>query len=118
MGNYRNLIAWQKAHELALKIYQSSENFPAKEVYGLTAQLRRAALSVPTNIVEGYNRSTHKDFLRFIDIALGSLAEVEYLVTFSSCMGFMSQEEAAPIQALVGETERIIRGLQKSKRKT
>ena len=80
MANYRNLIVWQKAHELALFIYRLTYKFPMHERYALATQIRRAALSIPTNIVEGYNRKSKKEFVHFIDIALGSLAELEYLL--------------------------------------
>lgn len=83
MANYRNLIVWQKAHKLALLIYEITAKFPLDEKITLTSQIRRAALSIPTNIVEGYNRKSKKEFVHFIDISLGSLAEVEYLLEFS-----------------------------------
>ena len=68
---------WQRADALALEVYRATQDFPREELYGITAQLRRAALSVPTNIVEGYARRGDKELARFIDIALGSLAELE-----------------------------------------
>jgi len=83
MANYRKLIVWQRAHQLALEVYRLTENFPKSEQYSLTSQLKRAVLSIPTNIVEGYNRKSKREFAYFIDIALGSLAEVEYLLDFS-----------------------------------
>lgn len=77
MKDYRNIRAWQKAHQLVLAIYRISETFPPKEMYGLTSQLRRAAMSIPTNIAEGYGRSTDTEIARFFDISLGSVNEVE-----------------------------------------
>src|SRR3989304_6614085 len=85
--NYKELIVWQKADEMAYEIYMITKAFPADELYGLTSQLRRAALSVPTNIVEGYARAGDKELGRFLDIALGSLAEVKYLLHFASSLG-------------------------------
>lgn len=82
-GNYKRLIVWQKADELAKKIYVATQCFPKSELFGITSQIRRAALSVPTNIVEGYSRRTKNELRRFLNIALGSLAETEYLVDFS-----------------------------------
>jgi four helix bundle protein len=117
VNNYMNLVAWQKAHELALRIYKATDSFPRKEIYGLTNQLRRAALSVPANIVEGYNRSSKRELLRFLDIALGSLAEVEYLIAFSNDIGYLKKEEASSLRNLGEEVDRILRGLQRSKRK-
>ena len=71
---YKKLKVWQKADELALAIYIESKKFPKEEIYGITSQLRRAALSVPTNIVEGSGRQNKKEFRQFVNIALGSLA--------------------------------------------
>lgn len=76
MANFKNLIVWQKADELAFQVYKLTEGFPREEMFGLTAQLRRAALSIPTNIVEGTNRKSKKELHHFIDIALGSLARL------------------------------------------
>jgi len=86
---WRKLEVWKLAHELALGIYRATKAFPADELYGLTSQLRRAALSVPTNIVEGYARAGDKELGRFLDIALGSLAEVKYLLHFASSLGYL-----------------------------
>ena len=90
---YKSLIAWQKADQLAKKVYLVSKSFPAEEIYGITPQLRRAALSIPTNIVEGYARRSSKELKRFLLIALGSLAEVEYLLDFSVSMKLIANED-------------------------
>ncbi len=115
MANYRNLIIWQKAHSLAIKVYKLTESFPKQEMFGLTSQLRRAALSVPTNIVEGYNRKSRKELIHFIDIALGSLAETEYLLEFASELNYMEKNEASVLQNLVEEAGKLLWGFQKSK---
>ncbi|MFC2082294.1 four helix bundle protein [Bacteroidota bacterium] len=83
MKDFRNLIVWQKAHQLALKIYNVTKTFPPKEIYVLTSQVRRAALSIPTNLAESCGRFTDADFARFGQIAFGSASEVEYLILFS-----------------------------------
>jgi len=75
--NFRNIQVWQKAHELTLQVYKATKTFPKEEIYGLTSQMRRAALSIPCNIAEGCARSTDADFARFLDIAIGSASEVE-----------------------------------------
>ena len=85
---YKRLIVWHKADELAYGIYMATKNFPKEESYGITSQLRRAALSVPTNIVEGYGRQGQKEFKYFVNIALGSLAEVKYLMDFSTRLNY------------------------------
>ncbi len=82
-AGYKNLMTWQVADELASKVYDLTAFFPNSEQFSLTSQLRRAALSVPTNIVEGYARNSKAEFRRFIAISLGSLAETKYLLEFA-----------------------------------
>ena len=80
MPPYERLLAWQKAHALALRVYSLSAMWPPDERFGLTSQIRRAAVSVPTNIAEGVIKRGPKEFRRFLDIALGSQTEVRYLL--------------------------------------
>lgn len=80
---YKKLIVWQKADDLAHEVYLKTKNFPKEEIYGITSQLRRAVVSVAVNIVEGSARQNPNELKQFINIALGSLAEVEYLLEFS-----------------------------------
>ena len=87
MGNYRELRAWQVAHEMALEVYRLTARWPSQERFGLTAQLRRAAFSAPANIVEGSVRRGTREFRRFLDIALGSIREVEYGLEFAEAIG-------------------------------
>lgn len=89
---YRKLVVWQKADELAMAVYDATRGFPSEERYGLTAQLRRAALSVPTNLAEGASRQGKKELKQFVNMALGSLAEVDYLIGFSYRLGYLTQE--------------------------
>jgi len=98
--NYKNLNVWQKADYLAFEIYKITKNFPKEELYGLTSQLRRASLSIPTNIVEGYSKKGDKELARFINISLGSLAEVEYLLDFSGRLGYLNEEDYHRIDTL------------------
>ena len=103
---YTNLKVWQKADELALEIYKASKKFPKDEIYGLTSQLRRSALSVPTNIVEGYARKGDKELSRFINISIGSFAEVEYLLGFSKRLKYLSDidyERINKLKEIVGK---------------
>ena len=90
---YKKLIVWQKADQLAKKVYIATRCFPKDEIYGITSQLRRASLSIPTNIVEGYARRGDKELKRFLLISLSSLAEVEYLLDFSENMKFLGVED-------------------------
>lgn len=91
--NYRKLLVWEKADELAYQIYLVSRNFPKEEQFGLTSQLRRAAVSIPTNIAEGTGRQGKNETKQFANIALGSLAEAEYLLGFCRRINFMTESE-------------------------
>lgn len=87
---YHKLIIWQLANEFLLRIYKETKEFPREELYGLTSQLRRAALSVPTNIVEGYARRSRKELQNFLSIAVGSLAECEYLLEVARELNYIT----------------------------
>ncbi len=115
MANYRNLIVWQKAHELALMIYQIADKFPKHEQFALASQIKRSVLSIPTNIVEGYNRKSKKEFIHFIDISLGSLAELQYLLEFSVDIGYIDKSNLTKVNELIDEVGKLLWGLQKSK---
>ncbi len=113
---YKKLIAWQKADELAPLIYAATQSFPKSEIFGLVSQLRRAVLSVPANIVEGYARSSKNEFRRFLAIALGSLAEVEYFIDFSFKQKFIKKHDYESIILLKEECGRIIWKLYQSQK--
>lgn len=113
MAKYKNLVVWQRANELALKVYKITEEFPKNETFGITSQLRRAVLSVPTNIVEGYGRRTKAELSRFIDIARGSLAETEYLLEFSNELGYI-KIDLSEIQLIIEEVSKLLWNFQKS----
>jgi len=89
--NYKNLIVWQKSHDLTLCIYKIKEDFPTSETYGLRSQLRRAAYSIPSNIAEGSGRATKPDYLKFLNISYASLKEVEYFLLLSKDLNYISQ---------------------------
>lgn len=91
---WRKLVVWQLADDLALQTYKVTADFPASERYGMTSQMRRAALSVPTNIVEGYSRRGDKELAHFLNIAYGSLSELKYLVHFASRLEYLSTEDS------------------------
>ncbi len=90
---WKNLEIWKLADELAYRVYLATRKFPQDEKFGITSQLRRAALSVPTNIVEGYSRKGDKELANFINIALGSMAETKYLLHFSHRLGYLQDKE-------------------------
>jgi len=89
---FNQYLAFQRAHRLALDVYEATDDFPRTEQFGLTSQLRRAALSIPTNIAEGAGRTTQADFARFLGIACGSASETEYLLLFSRDRGYLADE--------------------------
>jgi four helix bundle protein len=107
MANYRKLIVFQKADELAFQIYKITEKFPMSEIFGLTSQIRRASLSVPTNIVEGYTRKSKKELSQFINIARGSLAATEYLHNFSKRLGYHLEDNYI-LAALLEEVSKLL----------
>ena len=111
---YRELIAWQKATDLAVHVYRITEVFPRSEQYGLTNQLRRAAVSVPSNIAEGQGRGSTNDFRRFLAIAYGSLQEVETQIIIAQRLGYLAGNAADEVLDLCAETGRIINGLSRS----
>lgn len=107
-AGYEKLLAWQKADELAYQVYMVTKTFPKEEMYAMTSQLRRAALSVPTNIVEGYGRQGKNEFRQFANIALGSLAEVRYLLGFCLRLKYLKREEHARIETLAEDVGRLL----------
>lgn len=99
MQRYTQLAVWSEAHAIAILVYRATESFPRREWYGLGSQLRRAAISVPTNIAEGSKRASDRDFAHFVNIAEASAAETEYLVVFCTKVGLMNSDSAAEILA-------------------
>jgi len=108
MQDFRNIQAWQKAHELALKIYKTTKAFPKDERYGLTSQIRRAALSIPCNIAEGCARSTDADFARFLDIAIGSASEVECQLLLAKDIEYLKKTESDELLEQVMRVKRML----------
>ena len=111
MASYKDLIAWQKAIELVDVIYDLTETSPQRELYGLANQLRRAAVSVPSNIAEGQTHFTRPDFKRFLRTAKGSLAEIETQLIIAASRKYISKESLDSVLKQVDELSRIISGL-------
>ena len=107
MANYRDLIVFQKADDLAFQIYKITKDFPKTEIFGLTSQIRRAALSIPTNIVEGYARKSKNELRQFINISLGSHAETEYLFVFSKRLNYF-RKDPSHVEALINEVGKLL----------
>ena len=93
MQNFKNLEVWKKSHSLTLRIYALTSEFPSQEIYGLTSQMRRAGASIPTNIAEGCGRDSSTDFARFLQIAMGSATETEYLIFLSYELQYLNTEQ-------------------------
>ena len=96
---WANLEVWKIADDLAFEIYQTTKQFPKEEIYGITSQIRRSALSIPTNLVEGYSRKGDKELSRFVNISLGSLAETKYLLYFSNRLGYIKGQDYQKFKA-------------------
>jgi four helix bundle protein len=111
MPGHRDLIAWQKAMQLVKDTYRSTEQFPKHELYGLSGQLRRAAVSVPSNLAEGASRNSRKEFHHFIGTARGSLAEVETQIEIAKDLGYMREPSASNLLTRVAELGRMLTGL-------
>ncbi len=114
MQPFTELKVWQRSHLLVLQLYRLTREFPAEERFGLTSQLRRAVTSVPTNIAEGSRRQHRQDFARFLNIAEGSLGEVEYLLMLSRDLDYVDEETTRP---QIDEAHEIARMLYALRRK-
>jgi four helix bundle protein len=111
---HHRLVVWQRALALVKKIYEMTAAFPAEEKYGLAAQMRRAAVSIPSNIAEGAARGGRKEFINFLSIAQGSVAELETQVLIAGDLGFLAAEESPAVIDELDEISRMIIGLQRS----
>jgi len=111
MRDHKKLRAFHLADELALAVYQASRAFPRDEMMGLTSQIRRAAVSVPSNIVEGCGRRSQADYLRFLDMAFGSLRELEYQLSLAHRLGYLGKSVSDTLQGRCQETTKVLAGL-------
>jgi four helix bundle protein len=114
LKNYRDLIVWQKSYQLCIQIYKRTKDFPKEEKFGLTSQIRRAAVSVPSNIAEGYGRRTTPDYIRALYVAYGSHCELETQMLLSGDLGYIKVEDMKKLQDDIGEVERMLKALIKS----
>ena len=111
LRSYRELIAWQKAVDLVTEIYSITKEFPRDEIYGLTSQLRRSAVSVPSNIAEGQGRATKGEFIQFLCHARGSLFELETQIVIARKLGYIAPETESQVASRITEVARILNGL-------
>jgi four helix bundle protein len=114
MGNYWDLKVWQLGMEIAKSIYVLTQDFPTKEIYGLSSQMQRAAVSIPSNIAEGRAKESTKDFLRHISIAQGSLAELETQLRIAEFLHYGNSEKIVILLEQSSEERRMLGGLQVS----
>lgn len=114
MRKYTELKVWDRSHQLVLTIYRLTASFPQAELFGLTSQLRRASVSVPANIAEGAKRKSQKDFAHFLNVAEGSLSEVEYLLGLSRELGYLNEPDVAPVLAEASAVLKMLASLRRT----
>jgi four helix bundle protein len=112
--SYKDLEVWKLSIELVKEIYRITEKFPPSEIYGLTNQMRRAAVSIPSNIAEGQERNSAKEFRQFLAIALGSVAEIETQLIIAKEIHYLTEAEVEPFVAIIDRLRKMTRGLIKS----
>jgi len=109
--DYKDLVVWQKSYELCVEIYKATRNFPRSELYGLVSQLRRAALSIPSNLAEGHTRQHTGEFVQFIYTALGSSSELETQLMLSVELKYMKKDDFEKLRDKVVEVRKMLNGL-------
>jgi four helix bundle protein len=114
LKSYKDLKVWQRSYQLCLEIYKLTKGFPDEEKYGLKSQLRRAAVSVPSNISEGYGRKTTPEYIQFLYIAYGSICEIETQILLSGDLNYISTGKLEMLNEGIKEVERMLKALIKS----
>ena len=115
--SFKDLQVWQRSRKLAVRIYSVTKSFPKEEMFGLTSQLRRAGVSIPSNIAEGHRRGTDKEFIQFLNIARGSLAEIETQIIIANDVTLIEDSITEEMVAEINEIGKMINGLISSLRK-
>jgi four helix bundle protein len=108
MQSYRELIAYRKAYQLTLDIYQATRKFPKEELFGIVSQMRRSAVSIPCNIAEGYCRNHRKEYVQFLNIAFGSCGELETLLSLSKDLGYLAQSDFNTFDEQLKDVSRLL----------
>jgi len=111
LKNYKELNVWKKSYELCLKTYRITAEFPNEERYGLTSQIRRSAVSIPSNIAEGYGRKTTVDYVRMLYISYGSVCELETQILLAGDLGYIEEGELGTAKEDIAEVERMLKAL-------
>ncbi len=114
VNSFRDLIVWQKSHQLTLDVYRTTSLFPNSEKFGLVSQMRRAAYSIPSNIVEGHSRKSRKEFLQFLSIAKGSLEELKYFIILSNDLDYIDDETSKRLEKFSEEVSKLLYAFTKS----
>ncbi|NIO49111.1 MAG: four helix bundle protein [Candidatus Aminicenantes bacterium] len=114
LKSYKDLKVWQKAYELCLQVYKTTKRFPNEELYGLTSQLKRSAVSVPSNIAEGYGRKTTPEYIQSLYISYGSICELETQILLSGDLGYINDNNLNKLLKVIEEVERMLKALIKS----
>lgn len=117
MRDHTKLRAFELADELVVMIYRATKGFPKEEVYGLTSQMRRAAVSIPSNIVEGCARESQSEYLRFLEIAFSSLRELNYQYGLAGRLGYLNESDTSECELKMLETEKVLGALLRSLRR-
>lgn len=107
---FQEILAWQKAHQLTLRVYKATDKYPRAEQFGLILQSRRCAVSIPSNIAEGFKRKSRADSIHFYNIAQGSLEELKYQMILARDLHYISESEYSDFEALADETGKLING--------
>ncbi|WP_264524942.1 MULTISPECIES: four helix bundle protein [unclassified Flavobacterium] len=108
MSNFRSLLIWQKSMTLTTKIYFSTNNFPKEEIFGLTSQIRRSSISIPCNIAEGFGRASDKELLRFLNISVGSLFEMQTQLEIAKNISYLKEDDFNNLYEDSREVERML----------
>lgn len=111
INSYKELIVWQKSMDLARNVYSLSQKFPKEELYGLTSQIRRSTISIPSNIAEGYARKSRKEYVQFYSIAYGSVLELQTQLILCKDFGYISMGDFSKVDSLVDEVSRMLHSL-------
>ena len=114
LKNYKELTVWQRAYQLCLGTYRLTAGFPKEEKYGLVSQIRRAAVSVPSNIAEGYGRKSVGEYIQSLHIAYASLCELETQILLAADLGFTDARRSGRLAAAIGDVERLLKALIRS----
>lgn len=114
--NYRNLKVWQRSIDLTKEVYRLSGKFPREELYGLTSQIRRASVSVPSNIAEGHARHTDNEFHKFLTYSIGSLAEIDTQLEIAVQLDFVTSEQTADLKVVLTECRKMLVSLEQRTR--